>query len=64
VALAVGSLFEVRDHVRRSVVGRVLVQQRQMPLPNAFSARKLGVPQISTERRISMSKSAKKHLLQ
>src|SRR3974390_2537115 len=36
VTLAVGGLFEVRDLVRRGVVGRVLVQQRQMPLPDAF----------------------------
>src|SRR5438132_9649003 len=47
VPLALRGLFEIRNLVRRGVVGRVLVQQRQMPLPDAFGARKLGVSQIS-----------------
>ena len=46
VALAVRGLFEVRDHVGRGVVRGVLVDQRQVALPDAFDARQLRHSQI------------------
>src|SRR5260370_40000942 len=38
VALALGGLLEVRDHVGRRIVARIFVQQRQVALPDAFQS--------------------------
>src|SRR5262245_194901 len=42
VALALVGFLEVRDHVGRRVVAWILVDQRQVPLPDAFDAGELG----------------------
>src|SRR5260370_23588187 len=46
VPLTVGGFLEVRDHVFRSIVLRVAVEQRQVTLPNAFDSRQSRQPQV------------------
>src|SRR5882672_12243356 len=46
LALAIGGLLDIGDHVGACVVRLVVVEKREMPLPDAFDPGQLGEPQI------------------
>src|SRR5712692_8845969 len=46
IPLVRGPVLEVRDHVFRRIVVRVLIEQRQVLLPDAFDSRQLGKSEI------------------
>src|SRR5258707_72130 len=46
MSLALRGVLEIGDHVRRRVVAGILIQQRQVLLPDAFHARRLRQPEV------------------